>query len=363
MSKKALGSIIPAFFLYLLVDQYIFCPTYVFEVPKPFSGDSIYNPYDGFNSGEWTLANFHAHTSSWLGVTNGKGDAKDVYEGYDSMGYGIHLISEYQKINRYGDTGRNHINAYEQGYNLPKSHRLVIGARKVIWKDYFFPQTLSNKQDMLNRLTADTGTVIVLNHPAMRIGYSPADLKFLSNYDCMEVLNSYKVTFDYWDTALSNGKMVSIVGNDDTHNAGNRNAIGKFATLVHAPNGESKEVLRSLRMGRTIGVWIPHEKPIPFKEKSALLRKSGPAIESMRVDSGMLRLKFSANVYGLCLVGQGGRKMMETGETRELIYPIKKEDTYLRVAYTTSDSIRYFLNPILRYDGRTIGNRKSVARQ
>lgn len=358
---RVLGTLLSAFLAWLLIDQYVVCPTYAFNQPGPFRGDSLYNPYRGFREDEWTIANFHAHTASWFGLTNGKGDASDVHSAYDSMGYGIRLISEYQQISRYGDSSRSYISAYEHGYNLPKAHHLVLGSASVVWKDYFLPQTLSNKQDLLDRL-AEPGNAVVINHPAMRIGFRPADLLFLENYDALEVLNSYKVAFDYWDSALSGGKMVSIVGNDDTHNAGKRSAIGKFATLVHAPGRTRDEVIRSIREGRTIGVWIPHHPPIPFPEKIRTVKSSSPSIQSLTADSGMLRLSFRAPVYELTLTGQGGRVLLSKDSLPAgfmLERPFSEEDTYVRVSYRTDDGIRYFLNPVVRYDGVRIGNRRN----
>jgi hypothetical protein len=366
MVRSVLGLLVTGFLAWLLIDQYVVCPTYAFKEPRPFHGDSLYNPYRGFREDEWTMANFHAHTASWFGLTNGRGDASDVHNAYDSMGYGIRLISEYQQISRHGDTSRSYISAYEHGYNLPKAHHLVLGSTSVVWKDYFLPQTLSNKQDMLDRL-AEPGNAVVINHPAMRIGFRPADLLFLENYDALEVLNSYKVAFDYWDSALSGGRMVSIVGNDDTHNAGKRSAIGKFATLVHAPGRTRDEVIRSIREGRTIGVWIPHHPPIPFPEKIRTVKSSSPSIQSLTADSGMLRLSFRAPVYELTLTGQGGRVLLSRDSLPAgvmLERPFSAEDTYVRVSYRTADGIRYFLNPVVRYDGRRIGNRRipTVAR-
>jgi hypothetical protein len=360
MVKRALGALIPAFFVWLIADQYVISPTYAFEASKPFSGDSIHNPYRNYVAAEWTLANLHAHTSSWFGFTNGKGDANDVYEAYDSMGYGIHLISEYQKISKHGDSSASYISAYEHGFNIPKGHQLALGNRQVTWKDYLFPQTLSNKQDILNRLASDEGNVVVINHPGMRLGYKPTDFKFLSNYDCMEVLNSYGPAFEYWDTALSNGKMVSIVGNDDTHNAGNRKAVGKFATLIHAPGRKKDEVLRAMREGRTIGVQIPQIASMTFPEKIDMLKRSSPAIERVSVDSGRLSVRFSVPVYDLSITGQGGLKVYATDITTRIDFTIRPEDTYLRVSYMTSDSIRYFLNPVHRSNGR-MGNRRDFS--
>jgi hypothetical protein len=176
----------------------------------------------------------------------------------------------------------------------------------------------------------------------------------------MEVLNSYGPAFEYWDTALSNGKMVSIVGNDDTHNAGNRKAVGKFATLIHAPGREKDEVLRAMREGRTIGVQIPQIASMTFPEKIDMLKRSSPAIERVSVDSGRLSVRFSVPVYDLSITGQGGLKVYATDITTRIDFTIRPEDTYLRVSYMTSDSIRYFLNPVHRSNGR-MGNRRDFS--
>jgi hypothetical protein len=361
MLKRLLLFVIPGMVAWLLIDQYILCPDYRFEAPGPFQGDSLYNPYKDFKRAEWTMANMHAHTSSWFGLTNGKGDAKDVHEAYDSMGYGFHLISEYQKVSDYGKDAPNYIPAYEHGLNLPKAHQLVVGSDRSVWKDYFFPQTLANRQHMLDLLSADSGNAVAINHPAMRIGYGTADMKFLYNYDCMEVANSYENAFHYWDTALSNGHMVFIIGNDDTHNAGNRRAVGKFATLLHAPDRTRAQALRSLREGRTIGMQIPQDTNMTFKQKIAMLKAADPSLLSISADSSGFRVRFSRQVSDVVVTGQGGHVRWKADSTTEISLPIKASDTYLRTSYSTPDGIRYHLNPVCRYKG-VIGNRRRLER-
>jgi hypothetical protein len=361
MLKRFLLFVIPGSIAWLLIDQYILCPDYQFEAPGPFQGDSFYNPYREYNPAEWSLANMHAHTSSWFGLTNGKGDAKDVHEAYDSMGYGFHLISEYQKVSDYGKGASNYIQAYEHGLNLPKAHQLVIGSERSVWKDYFFPQTLANRQHMLDLLSADTGNVVAINHPPMRIGYGTGDMKFLYNYDCMEVVNSYENAFHYWDTALSNGHMVFIVGNDDTHNADNRRAVGKFATLIHAPGRTRTQALRSLREGRTIGMQIPQDTGMTFLQKIAMMKAATPALLSVSADSSVFHVRFSSLVSDVVVTGQGGLVRWKSDSTTEILLPIEQTDTYLRTSYTTQDGIRYHLNPVCRYNG-VIGNRKKLER-
>ena len=153
--------------------------------------------------------------------------------------------------------------------------------------------------------------------------------------------------------------MVSIVGNDDTHNAGKRSAIGKFATLVHAPGRKGEEVIRSIREGRTIGVWIPHQPPIPFPDKIRTIRAAGPAIERLTADSGMLRLSFRSTVYDLTLTVLLSKDSLSAGAMMERTF--SEDDTYVRVSYRTGDGIRYFLNPVVRFDGVRVGNRRLPA--
>lgn len=359
MLKRSLVLLSTASLVYLLLDQYVICPSYRFESPQPFRGERFHNPYADYRSQEWTLANLHAHTSSWLGVTNGAGGPEDLHAAYDSMGYGIHAVSDYMRINHHGEGSPSWIPAYEHGLNIPKAHQLVVGARHVSWKDYPFPMTLSNRQDMLDRLAADTGVAVIINHPAMRIGYNTTDLKFLSHYDALEVLNAYEIAFRYWDTALSNGHRVSIVGNDDTHDAGNRRSVGRFATWIHAPNRTLEEVVRALKEGRTIGVQVPQRTEMSFRKKADMMQHASPAILSIAIDSMRLRASFSDVVRDLEITGQGGLIRLQADSVFSIDYPIRADDTYLRISYMTADGIRYYLNPVCRTEG-IAGNRKKI---
>lgn len=359
MLKRSLVLLSTASLAYLFLDQYVICPTFRFEAPQPFRGDRFQNPYAEYRSQDWTFANLHAHTASWFGVTNGTGGPEDLHAAYDSMGYGIHAVSDYMSINRHGEGSPSWVPAYEHGLNIPKAHQLVVGAQQVNWKDYPFPMTLSNRQDLLDRLSSDSTVAVIINHPAMRIGYNAADLKFLYNYDALEVLNAYEIAFRYWDTALSNGHRVSIVGNDDTHNAGSRSSVGRFATWIHAPNRTLDEVVRSLKEGRTIGVQVPQRSDMTFREKVDLMRHASPAILSISADSLRLRASFSEAVRDLVITGQGGHVRMQADSVHAIDYAIRADDTYLRISYMTPDGIRYHLNPVCRTDGVT-GNRRKL---
>ena len=100
-----------------------------------------------------------------------------------------------------------YIPAYEHGYNAGKTHQLVLGSNKVKWIDYLLPQTLDNKQDILNALSGPDNIVIV-NHPLSFHGYNALDFKYLSNYDCIGGLKSIRHFNGLLGSALSNGKAV-----------------------------------------------------------------------------------------------------------------------------------------------------------
>ncbi|NDC73359.1 MAG: hypothetical protein EBZ62_07915, partial [Sphingobacteriia bacterium] len=56
--------------LFVAVGFYLRSEIYQFAPAQPFSGSSLYNPYDSMPPLRFK-ANFHAHSRSWGGLTNG----------------------------------------------------------------------------------------------------------------------------------------------------------------------------------------------------------------------------------------------------------------------------------------------------
>src|SRR5690606_102230 len=254
-----------------IVNQYFFCQRYQTETLAPFSGDYIYNPYDSVSLDGWLKCNFHAHCATWGGVTNGNGTAADLHHAYGRIGYDVHCVSNYQQIDTTQGAAGIYIPAYEHGYNLKKTHQLILGAERVYWGDYIFPQLTSNKQHVLNQLAANQNAVIVLTHPVVRDGYTAEDLAELTNYHCMEVLNPAGRSFELWDAVLSTGKPVFIVGNDDTHDVLNQRRFGQMCTFVNASSRTQQGVLEALKRGRSYGVVIgPDQDPFSIPKPVAV---------------------------------------------------------------------------------------------
>lgn len=353
--------LLTALIAWLLVDQYLLCPRYGFSEPHPFSGDTIVNPYEGANFSDASTANFHAHTKSWGGLTNGKGKSSDVYNRYDSLGHGFSAISQYHSIDKYNAEKENYVPVYEHGYNLKKTHQLIIGAKRVIWKDYIFPQTMHNKQFILQELAKDTGNLVVLNHPAVRSGYDVNDLKLLHYYDYIEVLNPAAQSFAHWDTALSAGKKVFIVGNDDNHNIYNDNAIGRFTTLIFGAGSDGKKMISKMKHGQTVAIWLPQIHNETLASKRTKVRQLRNYISSISVKDSFLHVQLNKKVESFRVIGQYGqlRFQKKNASSFQALFP--RQEKYLRVEFSLEDGTRFFLNPIFRANPIAIQERNVVA--
>jgi len=326
-----------SFIIWLIIRQYLFCPSFSFKDPQPFSGKLFYNPYDSINPDHWVKCNFHAHTNAWFGLTNGKGTAKNVYHVYDSMNYGVHCVSDYQSINKTYENTPGYIPVYEHGYNLQKAHQLVLGSHDVKWLDYIFPQTLNNKQDVLNCLV-DSGNVVFVNHPLSYHGYKASDFKYLTNYQCIEALSRYALSVNCWDTALSNGRPVFIVGNDDEHDIFAEYCLGKMCTYINVSSTDQKTVLNALKTGEGYGVILGNYKKII------------PVLNSLKLSGDTIRLKMSEPANRISFIGQNGKLLEAQENNSSALYVIKQEDHYIRTVIDYPSGTRIFLNPVFRYN-------------
>jgi len=340
--RKLLLALVALFIIWIIIRQYLFCPQFSFEVPHPFSGASFYNPYDSINDQDWQKCNFHAHSNAWHGLSNGKGNSADIYRAYDSMKYAVHCVSDYQKINTDFKNSPGYISAYEHGYNITKTHQLVLGSNRVLWLDYFLPQTLDNKQNILNRLSADSDDAVIINHPGDHYSYSARDFKFLTNYTGVEVLSRFALSFSHWDSALSNGHPAFVLGNDDVHDIFLKETLGRMCTWVNVRQVNKNAVLSALKRGRSYGmimgkpnVVLPHLKRFDITGDTISILMSEPAKE----------ITFS---------GQNGKVLAVLKNTSSSKYIIKTEDHYVRTTIEYEGPIKICLNPVFRYNGTAV---------
>lgn len=321
--------------LALVVCQYFFCPRFHFEEQSPFEGPVLYNPYESLHPSPWVKCNFHAHARAWNGVTNGEGTAADIHRAYRSLNYGVHCVSNYHDIDSTDSDDKAFIAAYEHGYNLNKTHQLVLGGHKILWLDYLLPQTAHNKQHVLSRLRTP-GSLTILNHPEIRQGYTKRDLERLTAYDCMEVLNPAATSTREWDAALSAGKKVFITGNDDIHNVTEKAQLGRNCTFVNVSHTEGSQVLEALRVGRSYGVVIGDGQPVD----------SIPALESLTVRGQTVKVEMDQEAELIEVTGQQGKLLALHRDTDKVTFELLKSDHYARTTVRYKNGTTLYLNPV-----------------
>lgn len=334
--------------IWLIVSQYLFCPQYSFKSGRPFTGRLLYNPYQNIkDDSKWIKSNLHTHTRSWNGLTDGHGTVEEFRKVYDSLNYGVLGFSNYQLVN----TPLSSVPVYEHGYNLKKVHQLVVGNSKVTWLDYIFPQTRSNKQYLLAKLGA-VDNVVILAHPALRHAYSEEDLKLLSGYQCMEVLNPAKRSFAQWDAALSAGNVVFAVGNDDIHNIYRPVRLAKNCTWLNLPDGiNPMSIVAALKEGRGYAMKIGTLSGEGNEQRKERIRSNLPYLKYCKLRGDSLEVKFSKTANRIQVSGDGGDILSVMDNQDSSAYKIKPGNSYVRVSAFFPDGTQIYLNPVFRTNG------------
>lgn len=335
--------------LYLLLDQYVFYTKAVFPPVTVFSGKSIYNPYAQLDTSDAVVANFHAHAKAWGGLTNGKGSAQDIWRRYDSMGYAFHGVSQYFNIDTFNHRAINYVPVYEHGINLRKTHQLVMGATSVAWKDFIFPQTLDNKQFIINKIAQDPHALIVLNHPNMLNGYQVDEMKKLYNYDLIEILNPQAQSLPHWDAALSSGRAVFGIANDDVHNVLKNSLISRFYTIVYGSASEAEGLYNALKLGSHISVWAPKVAADDLAAKKRKIESAKKLLLSVKVLNETVHIQFSKAIDTIQLIGNNGKCLGMERMKNAISYQFTPSDTYMRVEFVIEDGSRFYMNPFFRY--------------
>jgi hypothetical protein len=330
--------------------EYLIAPVYVFPEAKPFTGEEWFNPYEGIDSNDWHKANFQIQSEAWLGITDGRKNTNQMIDSiYGMMGYDIIPTSDYQKINRHGSERDTYIPVYEHGYGIKKNHHVMIGAKYVTWTDYPIFQNIHHKQHMVNILRP-SAELIFIAHPNLRRGWKAEDMKWLTNYDGIEVLNGYRVSIEHWDSALSAGKNMRILANDDAHDLTNRNEVGNYFNVIHSPSLHGDSIVESLRDGKSYGAYVyrVYDEPMDEKIEKAL---NLPKLADVTIAGDPLKVAVNRQAKQIRFIGQGGALLDSVMYTNKAYYNLKDSDTYVRTEIHFKNRTVYYLNPVVRYDG------------
>ncbi len=306
-------------------------PVYRFPPPRPFAGPFWYNPYAS-PSGRWLRANFHAHTRTWKSFINQEASAENLKSIYRGLGYDITGISNYQDIEPPGPADDLYIPGYEHGYGLNQQHQTVLGASSVAWLDYPLYQDLSQKQDVIDRLSAD-GVVVVLNHPNKNNAYPPEDLESLTGYTGIEVGSRFAAGLPQWEAALRAGRPVWGFCADDGHKLEWPAYLEVGWVMIDADERSPAAVVQSLKTGRFYSVWAKN-----MKHTIRLI--------SCTIDGNRLSVACSDPVDFIFFISKN-RLVKQVVNQATAFYDLQDQDPYVRVEFATWNTTLY-LNPVFR---------------
>ena len=335
-------------------------PVYDFPSPQPFSGEKIHNPYQGIDSSHWRKSNFHFHLHAWGGLTSGRNNTEDEFwKTYKMLGYDVPCVSDYMRINKFNRDSSFYIPTYEHGIGVRKKHQILIGAKDVLWLDYSLYQNLNHKQHILNLLRS-RNEIVAIAHPDWEGGYSLTDMKFLSNYDLIEVLDHNWRSVPQWDAALSSGHVAYILADDDAHDISDPYQVGRCCTFINSHSLQSVDLIKALKEGKSFGAEVYMSDGETFSQK-AVKAKNIPVLKSVEIRHDTLFVKTDQNAVKFVFIGQNGKTRKLVRFTNSAWYKIRPEDTYIRTEimffneYGGAGTI-FYLNPVFRYNGSTPGN-------
>ncbi len=327
--------------------EFAWPPFYDFPPEQSFRGEHWYQPYSGYDGGG-LLANFHAHSDPWGGLTFGEVSREELFALYADRGYDLVGVSDYMSIAPKLPGDALYLSAYEHGYTPGRHHQTVIGASSVDWFDYPSGGSARQKQHVIDRLRPES-EFLVLNHLGKAGSYSNSDLAQMTDYDAIEVASKYGTSATFWDSALSAGRPIWGMASDDGHTQRSRPShIGIGAVRIHADERTPEAVLRALRQGRFHSIFT---------------RENQPAIELLRceIEDGELVVRVGERADTIRFVSDRGEVRREERGRDEARYRLAATDPYVRVEVHARGA-SLFLNPVLRWDGVALPTERALLR-
>ncbi|HNZ44191.1 MAG TPA: hypothetical protein PLE11_09750 [Bacteroidales bacterium] len=320
----------------LVTLPYYFAKIYDFSEPEPFMGNFFYNPYANISS-NWVKANFHAHSRSFGGLAKGQNSGDELIERYNSLGYDLICISNYNRTTQKNKSQQLYIPVYEHGFNINWTHQLSISSKKTCFFDFPLLQWLSHKQLIINTLK-QKGALVALTHPSFKNSYSPDDLKYLTNYDFIEGISPVATSVRAWDDALTNGHAVWVMGNDDAHGISD-GSNGVCWTMINTDSLSGESITKSLQQGN-------------FYATRGWLGQEMNRIISVTVTGNTYELLLEKASDSIILKSNWGQTVKsETGKNK-ISYDIKPSDSYIRAEIYDTEPwngyTRIYLNPVIR---------------
>lgn len=316
-------------------------PVYDFAPARPFSGDTLHNPYAGMDSvnfaGDFRKINTHAHQTMVNGLVEFPEYTIDEFKKeYRDAGYSIAVISDHQYLNK-----NSPIPIYEHGVNFMNYHIQCYGAQSVWWID--FPVMLRPRHQMYWFMDQLKGTLplIAFNHPSrLRMGANENHVKVVKGYDLMEM--DHHGSRGPWDAALSEGHYSTMIATDDGHN---RDSLthrfqNRYTMAAIGDNLSANNLYATLKQGQSYGV----ELLVGTSPRGA---GTEPKLKNIKVLDDTLIVELLEPAKFL-FFGQEGKIVAEAVDTTAASYIFTPEDTYIRTEITLDNGMTIWLNPVAR---------------
>ena len=229
-------------------------------------------------------------------------------------------LPAYRRVRR-----RRYHAAYEHGFNIGKSHQLAIGAHAVEWFDLPLWQSLSHQQYVIDRVKRKAD-LVALNHPNARNAYGGDAARALTGFDLIEVVNGPFTDRDAWDAALSAGRAVWSVGNDDTHDLEDPRRTAVAWTMIDAPSPGVDDVVEALRDGRSYAVL----------RTGAIDSVNETTFSAMEVVRQHHDRHLAGRPSTFTFIGMDGATRHVQRDATTASYSLTDADTYVRVVVTTA---------------------------
>lgn len=345
--KIILWTVIVIVFISLI--PYMISPVYVYNEPAPFKGSKLYNPYKEIQNNKWYKANLHSHSNIWGGLTDGRlSSPEEIHKVYSNMGYDIVGISNYMNRSVSELQKEKFFPVYEHGFGIWKNHYLVLGADDVKFLDFVYYPTLNNKQFLINTLKTEKNLISIV-HPWMRNAVSLNDVAYLDNYDCIEICRYSRTSVEYVDRALSSGKNIKLIANDDSHNIKDQDEVGKGLTIINSKSKSYDDVMSAIQQGSVVAVNLIKSGFNTFELKNYNIPRL-PNLITFDITGDSISLSFDSLASEIKFVGQDGVIKSIVSNTKSAYYTLQSDDSYIRVETTFPNNAVYFLNPVFRYD-------------
>ncbi|MBK9507947.1 MAG: hypothetical protein IPO04_00045 [Cytophagaceae bacterium] len=325
------GKVFIKFLIMLPLSIYAFYyyQTEIYDFSDPGKPQNhYYNPYQNWQKGVLTKANFHAHSKEWGGLTNGHNSDKEILETYRKLGFKVAGLSNYHKINKKNIPDLLEIPCYEHGFNIDKVHFLGINSTHTDGLDFPLKQGLSHKQQRIINIR-ENATLVSICHPNLRNAITKEDVEKLSGYHLFEVLSPYATSFDLYDHAIMNGHTSWILASDDTHDL-KKQPAGSYFVGINTEANNKTEVLNALKSGQHVA----------YKSNDGI---TDIEIDSIRFEKNEVRYSFKGNIKSVFLIEDGIPQIIASNG----IISLKNNPKFIRFEVIGEKSSLY-TNPILK---------------